>query len=401
MTFSWSHSFVARRFRLWMSNQVAEQSKETPLAERLRERIWRNGPMSFRDWMEAALYDQREGYYRRADLARWGRAGDYRTGPERSPLFAATFARYFATLYEELGAPPTWTIIESGAGAGHFAQGVLETWRLYYPRLFSATRYIIDEVSAAAREQIRDRVSVFAGRVEYLSITEIEAPIGEGVVFANELLDAFPVHRVKMRDGRLYELFVGVDDAGAFTWVEKQPATPRLAAYFQRIGASLAEGQIGEVNLEAEEWMARVSAVFDRGYVVTVDYGAEAPELYTGPSRRTGTLRAFYRHQFAGNVLARPGEQDLTTTVDWTSIKKAGEAVGLETVLFERQDRFLLRAGLLEELERMTAGAPGEADALILRASVREMILPGGMSESFQVLVQRFRPAGGNLLQST
>ena len=369
--------------------------------ERLRERIRRDGPMSFRDWMEAALYDPHEGYYRRGDLARWGRTGDYRTSPERSPLFAATLARYFATLYEELGSPPAWTIIESGAGAGHFARGALEAWQLSYPRLFSATRYIIDEASAAAREQIRDRLSMFAGRVEYRSITEIEAPISEGIVFSNELLDAFPVHRVKLRDGVLCELFVGLDDAGAFTWVEKQPTTPRLATYFKRIGASLTEGQIAEVNLGAEEWMARVAAILDRGYVVTVDYGAEAPELYTKPARRMGTLRAFYRHQFADNVLARPGEQDLTTTVDWTSIKKVGEEVGLEAVRFERQDQFLLRAGLLEELERMTAGTPSEADALILRASAREMILPGGMSESFQVLVQRFRQAGGNLLQST
>src|SRR5919202_4738783 len=98
-------------------------SAEKPLAERLRERIGREGAMTFRDWMAAALYDERDGYYRRSDLKRWGREGDYRTSPERSPLFAATFALYFAKLYEEIGAPREWTIFESGAGEGHFARG--------------------------------------------------------------------------------------------------------------------------------------------------------------------------------------------------------------------------------------------------------------------------------------
>src|SRR2546423_13771582 len=111
-----------------MSAPDAEQNNSQHLAERLRERIRREGAIIFRDWMQLALYDEREGYYARRDLERWGRAGDYRTAPERSPLFAATFARYFAGLYEELGAPHELTIFEAGAGAGPLAQGVLETF---------------------------------------------------------------------------------------------------------------------------------------------------------------------------------------------------------------------------------------------------------------------------------
>jgi SAM-dependent MidA family methyltransferase len=339
--------------------------------------------------MQIALYDESGGYYVRRDLQRWGRAGDYRTAPERSLLFAATFARYFASLYEELGAPPSWTIFEAGAGAGHFARGVLETLRREHPHIFSATRYVIDEVSADGRRKADQLLEEFADRVEYRRISEISEPINEGIVFANELLDAFPVHRVIVRDGKLLEFCVGLDEAEQFVWMEREPSTPQLAAYLARSGVELSEGQVAEVNLEIEGWMKSAASVFNCGYLILVDYGAEAGDLYGSPHRLEGTLRAFHQHRFADDVLARPGEQDLTTTVDWTNVRRVGEKLGLQTVSFERQDAFLLRAGLLDQLELMAAETQNETDALLLRSSVRELILPGGMSESFQVLVQK------------
>jgi SAM-dependent MidA family methyltransferase len=359
------------------------------LAHRLRERIHSVGPISFREWMAAALYDSEEGYYCRRDLARWGRAGDYRTSPEQSPLFAATFARYFARLHEELGGPENWTIIEAGAGAGHFAAGVLETLQQHYPGVFAATHYIIDEASADSIERAQARLSTFKERVEFRRLSDMTAPVGEAVVFANELLDAFPVHRVAMRGGELVELCVGCDEAERFVWIETAPTTPRLAEYFQKLQIQLPEGHIAEINLEAVDWIARAANVFRRGFLITIDYGAEACELYSTSARPSGTLRAFRRHQFAGDVLARPGEQDLTTTVDWTSLKNAGAEAGLQTVLYERQDRFLLQAGLLEQLELLTAKAQSDAEVAILRTSARDMILPDRQSASFQALVQR------------
>ncbi|HKQ52622.1 MAG TPA: SAM-dependent methyltransferase [Pyrinomonadaceae bacterium] len=356
-----------------------------PLGQRLRERVRAAGALSFRDWMEAALYDPFEGYYSRADLARWGRAGDYRTAPERSPLFAATFADYFARLHAELGSPPLWTIFEAGAGAGHFAEGVLRALRDEHPQVFSATRYAIDERSADARARARERLHDFADRVRFQGLSDAG---GIGIVVANELLDALPVHRVTVRGGELRELHVAWDDAeGKFSWLEGEPSTPRLAQYLARSGVALAEGQAAEINLEAEEWLKSAAVIFESGRLVIVDYGAEAEDLYASPHRREGTLRAFHRHRFADDVLARPGEQDLTTTVDWTEVRRVCEALGLSVLSFERQDEFLLRAGLLDRLERMAAIAPSSADAVVLRAGARELILPGGMSESFQVLV--------------
>ncbi|HEX8846795.1 MAG TPA: SAM-dependent methyltransferase [Pyrinomonadaceae bacterium] len=361
-------------------------SKET-LGERLRERIRREGAISFRDWMQTALYDEREGYYKRSDRERWGRAGDYRTSPERSPLFASTFASHFSRLYEEMGAPVAWTIFEAGAGPGHFAAGVLRTLRDFYPHVFSATKYLIDETSADGRERARARLAEFADRVEFAALSESNEPARHGLVFANELLDAFPVHRVTMRRGKLLESFVCLNEADEFIWTEGELSTPQLASYLERSGVKLSEGRTAEINLAVEDWMKRAASVFEQGYLILVDYGAEAHELYSAPDRPSGTLRAFQGHRLVEDVLARPGERDLTTTVDWTNVKRVGEELGLRALSFERQDEFLLRAGLLEQLERMTEEMKSESDALILRSSVRELILPGGMSQSFQVLI--------------
>jgi len=359
------------------------------LAARLRERIRRAGPLTFRDWMGAALYDERGGYYRRRGAERWGRAGDYRTAPERGRLFAATFARHFARLYEGLGGPPVFHLLEAGGGAGHFARGVLETLRRDEPQLFGALRYVFDESSADSRARAAALLSEFAGRVEFKGIEDFERPLGDAIVFSNELLDALPVHRVRLRGGRLREEYVGTDDSGAFIFLEGEPSTPLLAEHFRRTGVALAEGQAAEVNLEAGEWVARAARLVGRGYVVTVDYGDEAAGLFKDPRRFEGTLCAFRGHEFVADVLADPGLQDLTTTVNWTDFAAAGEAAGLKTVALERLDAFLLRAGALEQLERESAHASGDAEVAALRLDARELILPGGMASHFQVLTQK------------
>lgn len=360
------------------------------LSARLRERIERAGPISFRDWMQAALYDERDGYYCRPDRVRQGRAGDYRTAPESSPLFAATFARYFSSLFSELGSPPAWTIFEAGAGGGEFAHGVLNTLKGRYPEVFSATTYVIDEVSPATRGRAAERLSEFAERLTFQRLVEIDNPAFAGVVFSNELIDAFPVHRVIMRNGRLSELCVGLNQDD-FVWVERDPVQ-RVAEYCRRVELRLSEGQIAEINLEAEEFISRAAELFDRGYLITVDYGAERNELLDSPDRFAGTLRAFHRHQLITNVLARPGEQDLTTTVDWTQIKEVGRRAGLRAVRLERLDQFLLSEGLLQRLSEMLAQTQDQVEALRLSTGAREMIMPHGLAASFQVLVQEKGP---------
>ena len=336
--------------------------------------------------MRAALYDPVEGYYRRSDLARWGREGDYRTSPERSELFAATFASYFAKLYDELNRPGEWAIVECGAGDGRFASGVLQTLLDRYPVVFESTRYLVCELSEAGRRRAQERLAQFADRVQFCAeLTEV----GLGLYFSNELLDAFPIHRVMKNDEGLSELYVSVASNGNFEWSPGPLSTPRLSEFVETYSLELAGEQIIEINLGIDDWLGQVAKKLATGFVITVDYGAEAGELYDSKLRPEGTLRAFSRHDFVDDVLAQPGEYDITSTVDWTQVKSVGERLGLRVVEFASQDKFLLHAGLLEELEQRMTTADSDAERLRLSTGAREMILPGGMASSFQVLVQK------------
>ena len=330
--------------------------------------------------MKASLYDPAAGYYRRSDLKRWGREGDYRTSPERSELFAATFARYFARLYNTLGQPPNWTIVECGAGDGRFAEVVL--------RSSDATRYIVCDSSPDALQRAGERLREFTGRVAFCS--EVQLPrVEHGVFFSNELFDAFPVHRLVKKGGELQEMYVTAGVDNGFVWATGPLSTPRLSEFCREHSIELVEGQLIEVNLEIEDWLTKVSSSLKRGFVITVDYGAEAEALYDPALRPNGTLRAFSKHGFVDDVLAQPGEHDITSSVNWAQVKRAGEKAGLRAVEFASQDKFLLSAGLLEVLERRSTKIESEAEKLSLTTGAREMILPGGMGSSFQVLVQQ------------
>lgn len=360
--------------------------KTNTLSERLREHILRHGPMTFCDWMNAALYEETHGYYCRADTKRWGREGDYRTSPERSGLFAATFARYFSTLYDKLERPSQWTIVEAGAGDGNFAFGVLSTLKEFFPQVFRATRYVIDEVSTAGREALAARLEVFGDRIDFAELSRTE--VNPGIVFSNELLDAFPVHRVTWHKDELLEFYVGIGPDGQFSWLLKAPSTERLPKYLKQNQIQLVEGQVAEINLAIEDWLTMASSKLARGYLVTVDYGLTAAELYSPDERFKGTLRSFKRHQFVDDMLANPGEQDLTSTVNWSFVESVGTRLGLKTIEFQRQDKFLLSAGLLEQLRLESDRATTDAERMTLSTAAREMILPDGMAASFQVLVQ-------------
>jgi SAM-dependent MidA family methyltransferase len=274
------------------------------LAELLAQQIRQTGRITFHDWMAAALYHPVFGYYNRADLVRWGREGDYRTSPERSELFASTFARYFVSLYEQPGQPPELNIVEMGAGNGEFASGVLRKLKRSFPKIFNVTRYLIIEESQVSRQVARERLDEFRDRVAFADHENLQ-PLQSGILFTNELLDAFPVHRLTLRDGELKEFFVSLDDEGKFVWVADDPSVELIEACKNYV-PSLTEGQTFEVNLSIQDWFMKVAAILTCGYLVTVDYGAPASDLYSA-QRSNGTIRAFRRHEFIDDVLTNPG----------------------------------------------------------------------------------------------
>lgn len=357
------------------------------LEERLSDRIQREGPITFHDWMDSALYDEEFGYYSRKDLDRWGRNGDYRTSPQTSVLFAATFARYFAELFIELGAPEKFTLVEAGSGDGQFAANVLDTLQRRFSHVFDRVSYVLDEISPDARMRATKQLTKFGPHVQCKNFAQLDAE--PEIVFSNELFDAFPIHRIGVREGRLSEFYVGLDESNDFAWFTGPVSSPLLVDYLKRFRIELPEGQVIEINLAMEEWYRRVAQKLARGYIIAVDYGAEADELYEPALRNQGTLRAFHHHRIAESVLHCPGDQDITSTINWTAMKEIGKEVGFEPIAFERQDQFLLNHGLLNELELMTAEIESEAEKVQLRTGAREMILPAGLASSFQVLVQR------------
>jgi SAM-dependent MidA family methyltransferase len=293
--------------------------------------------------------------------------------------------------YYQLGAPQHWTIFEVGGGRGDFALGVLNSLQTNFPDVFAATDYAIDEFSDDTRERAVAQLSQFKDRIEFRSLSEITKPFSHAIVFSNELLDAFPVHRVIGRGGRLRELRVGVSESGNFVWLESD-LEPPLAEYCRRIQLQLSEGQIHEVNLEAEDFVARASGLIERGFLITVDYGAERTELLSDPNRFSGTLRSFRRHQIGQEILSQPGEQDLTTTIDWTLLREAGARNGLQELRFDRLDQFLLREGALEEIAAAGKRITDHMELFNFNAAAREMIMPDSMAAHFQVLIQRKEP---------
>lgn len=354
------------------------------LAEHLAERIRNEGKITFHDWMAAALYHPKLGYYNRSDLKRWGREGDYRTSPERSELFAATFARYLASLHKRMGDPSEWLVVEIGAGAGHFAAGVLETLKRRFSSVYESMYYLVVDVSEDARRRAASRLEGF-DNVTFVELKDLK-PGNSMVVFSNELLDAFPVHRVTKIDGELKEFYVTVSNECEFKWTIDEVSDDSIA---ELCHPGLAEGQIAEVSPSVVRWFEQLDQKVESGYVITVDYGGESEELYDHTQRKHGTLRAFRRHQFVDDVLESPGECDITSSVDWTFVKTVGQRYGFEAFEFERLDKFLTQAGILQELEERLANFSNDAERSQLTTAAREMILPGGMASSFQVLVQK------------
>lgn len=335
--------------------------------------------------MDAALYDEIDGYYVRSDKIRWGRKGDYRTAPEISPLFAATFASYFAKLFED---KTDITIIECGAGNGVFALECLQTLQEQFPSLFNSTRYFIDERSKSSRQKIKERLQPFSC-FEFCSLKEMFAPITNAIVFSNELIDAFAVHRVALRKGKLKEIFVDVNSDDDFVLIEKEPSTERLAEYIAKNKIELTENQTIEINLAADDWLKQIAKILKSGYVITVDYGSDTKDLYDFNLHPDGTLRAFSKHQFDDDWLSHAGEVDLTTTINWTAFQQTGEENNLETINLESLDKFLLRVGILEQLENATDNADNEIEKIQLRSSIRDLILPNSLGATHQVLYQQ------------
>jgi len=218
-----------------------------------------------------------------------------------------------------------------------------------------------------------------------------------GCLYSNELIDALPTHRVVMTSDGLKEIYVNCKD-GEFAEEAGEPSTPEIEAYLKRIAVELYPAQQAEVNLNAPQWLAAASKALRQGFILTIDYGYPAPELYT-PRRKLGTLLCYYRHQTEENPYLRPGLQDITSHVDFTTLMKCGERLGLQNDWFGEQYRFMLSTGIIEEIEEIERSAKPDEEKLRLRLTLKKLIMPeGGMGDTFKVLIQSKGVAAPRLL---
>jgi SAM-dependent MidA family methyltransferase len=357
----------------------------------IRDEISQRGPMTFARFMDLALYAPGAGYYMR-DAERIGARGDYYTSSNLHPLFGELIAKQLVQMIEILGTGPV-TILEQGAGRGALAFDIVHV--LTRAEHLPPWTYVIVEKSPAMIAQQQRLLESFrsSGRVAWAAALP-EEPLA-GCVLSNELVDAFPVHRVVQRDGALREVFV---DAAGDALVERldAPSTPDLAAYLSRLGVTLIEGQQAEINLAAIDWMRAVGRAVGRGFVLTIDYGYPAEDLYA-PLRRRGTLLAYHQHRANEAFCERVGRQDLTAHVDFTTLAWAGREVGLQAEGFVDQTRFLLGLGAHEVAERLISAA-AEAERERIVAGIRGLLDPQDMGRLFKVLVQRKGVAPSPLL---
>ena len=301
----------------------------------LRARIHDHGPITFAEFMSVALYWPHGGYY--AAAAHLGPDGDFYTAPLTHPVFGALIARQLAHVWHALGRPSPFWVAEAAAGTGRLAADVVAHAPLVDQRFAESLRYVAIDVSAPVSAHGRAGAWLRAGGLPLRSL--------RGCIIANELLDALPVHRVTVRGGRLLELFVTLDERGAFAEVEGEPSTPALAERLAGLGIELPEGYRTEINLAMEEWLREASAALDEGLVLLFDYGHEA-DAYYDASRDRGTLRCYHRHTLNANPYVMVGRQDISVHVELTTLRRAAEAAGFRPVGQTSQAAFLRGLGL-------------------------------------------------------
>ncbi|MBL1198422.1 MAG: class I SAM-dependent methyltransferase [Nostoc sp. ZfuVER08] len=395
--------------------------------------------ITFAEFMDMALYHPEHGYYS-SDAVKIGfQGGDFFTSPNLSADFGELLAEQFLQMWEILGRPVTFSLVEMGAGQGLLALHILKYYQVQYPDFFTAIEYVIIEKSPTLRQQQQKRLQDLP--VRWCNLEDIPSNAIVGCFFSNELVDAFPVHQFTLENGELREIYVttqkdGTDaesgrrgdavkefsisprphvpasprphvpassvpasqrphvpasSSSSFIEVTGKPSTSQLAEYFNLVEIDLTlgaypDGYRSEINLAALSWLSIVADRLQRGYVLTIDYGYPATRYYN-PRRWQGTLQCYYQHRFHDNPYINVGQQDITAHVDFTALSRWGDRCGLENVGFIQQGLFLMALGLGERIAAISYQKQPLSQLLQRREALHQLLDPTGLG-GFGVLIQ-------------
>jgi SAM-dependent MidA family methyltransferase len=350
----------------------------TELSRRLESRILKEGPISFVAFTKAALYDEEGGYYSRPREI--GRSGDFYTSVSVGPLFGELLAHRFARWIKELPGPEEgFQLVEAGAHDGRLAHDILDAIRRVGPTLFDKIEYWIVEPSSFRMRVQQEVLRGFSNVRWFATMAELKGMV-RGIIFSNELLDAMPVHVFRWHKctHEWAEMGVGIS-SGTFTWNVLPTSVASPPALPCELLDVLPDGFQVECSPERGQWWRDAAASLVAGKLLAIDYGGTTEELLA-PSRSAGTLRAYFRHRLTADILANPGDQDITSHVDFSELQKIGAAEGLGTEIFESQSQFL--GNISRELVRCGVWQP------VWSRQFQTLTHPEHLGRSFRVLVQ-------------
>lgn len=387
------------------NNKIAKAAADNEILKNLIVDKIANTPnqrITFAEYMDLVLYHPEQGYYA-TGAVNIGSDGDFFTSPHLANDFGELLAEQFAEIWDILGRPTLFTLIEMGAGQGLLAADVLGYLQRRHPDCFTALEYLIIEKAAGLIAQ-QKRLLEPLFPVKWSSLAEVaKNSIKVGCFFSNELVDALPVHQVMVRDGQLQEIYVTISKTTNneidFVEVIDSPSTPQLNQYFEFVEIDLSSHPNGyrtEVNLAALDWLNTVANCLDQGFLLTIDYGYSATRYYQ-LSRHQGTLQCYFQHQHHDNPYLYIGHQDITAHVDFTALERQGELSGLCNVGFTQQGLFLMALGLGDRLTALSCydSSRGQVDAsakdvmaiMQRRDALHQLINPMGIG-GFGVLIQ-------------
>ncbi len=358
----------------------------SPVEQEIRDLIGRRGRITFARFMQTCLYSPNGGFY---SARAGGINAHFGTSSTSHPAFGVLIARQLEQMWDLLGRPPVFHLVEVGSGDGSLARAIVDACQRSHPQFAGALRY----VAADYRPHLAPTPNRAAASVPDAP-PSVQPVMSDGLrafrnitgcILSNELIDNFPVHRFEVRDGRVREVYVAASN-GSLVETLGDPSTPRIVERLNALGMSLPEGCRGEVNLAIDGWAGQIADALDRGFVLTIDYGGLAHDLYS-PDNAGGTLVCYHRHVAGNDPYLHVGEQDITCLVDFTSLMQSGERRGLATVGYTSQREFLANLGFDSIVDAIETTGMSAARAELSRIAMMTLVDPDEYGD-FKVLAQ-------------